>query len=438
MQNKLILNIIIANILWSFIPIVTYGLFIEASIITIIVLRFTLSGLILFVLAIFLIYINNKNTDNEPISIKNILSSTKAKNENFYNIRNIFYISILGFFGVILHIIFYFLALKTTTIAFTMIGFQLSIILVAYYEHGVNTEKLDFFKALYLLILIFSIGIIIFVKLQEPNQGTDSMNIAGIFYIILFAISMGFLHIGIGKDSYTKQEIEIINKNKNYKIIRLLVKLSLIFLTGILLTIPFITIIQILNIEGDLTTEVNQFFIEIGSFPQILFRWEFLFLVFCATIIPFLLIFIASVNWSAFNLTYSQWTSILTIIEPIGAVFFGVLLANEYFPIEYLVIVLFLLIISILFRFAHETKNKVNAYILLNKKQGMLLDLPYELLKFNGVCCVDSILGTHDVMVNVKTNSIKELYYLINSQIKNIEGITDIKILFIEKIHKLN
>jgi len=319
-----------------------------------------------------------------------------------------------------------------------MIGFQLSIILVAYYEHGVNTEKLDFFKGLYLLILIFSIGIIIFVKLQEPNQGVGSINIAGFFYIILFAISMGFLHIGIGKDSYTKQEIELINKNKNYKIIRLLVKLSLIFLTGILLTIPFITIIQVLNIEGDLTTEVNQFFIEIGSFPHILFRWEFLFLVICATIIPFLLIFIASVNWSAFNLTYSQWTSILTIIEPIGAVFFGVLFINEYFPIEYLVIVLFLLIISILFRYAHETKNKVNAYILLNKKQGILVDLPYELLKFNGVYCVDSILGTHDIMVNVKTNSIKELYFLINSQIKKIEGITDIKILFIEKIHKYN
>ena len=67
--------------------------------------------------------------------------------------------SLLGFFGIVLHIIAYFMALKTTTIAFTMIGFQISIILVAFYEH--ESEKLDLFKILYLIILIFSIGIIV-------------------------------------------------------------------------------------------------------------------------------------------------------------------------------------------------------------------------------------------------------------------------------------
>ncbi|TFF90409.1 MAG: hypothetical protein EU548_03195 [Promethearchaeota archaeon] len=113
------------------------------------------------------------------------------------------------------------------------------------------------------------------------------------------------------------------------------------------------------------------------------------------------------------------------------------LIVNESFPIEFLIIIIFLLTISILLRYAHETNNKVNAIILLNKKQGLLPNLALELLKIEGICCVDSLLGTHDLMLNVKTNSIKDIYYIINTEIKKFEGIEDIEILFIEKINKL-
>lgn len=434
MQNKLIANIVVANLLWSLIPIVITGLFNVASIITIIFIRFLISGLILFLLGILVIQYNNRFTNKEKISFRSLISFSVARNKEFYHMRNITYISILGFFGIILQIIFYFLAIKTTSVALTMIGFQISIVLVAYYEHGVKTEKLDFFKMLYIIILIFSIGIIVFVKSLEPNKAINSV---GVIYIIIFAVALTFFQIGISKDSYTKREIKIINKNKNYKIARLIVKLSLILITGVVLLIPFTIVIQLLQIPGDLTNEVGNFFVDIQDISIILFRWDFIFLIVFATIIPFFLIFIASVNWSSFNLTYSQWNSILTIIEPIGAVLFGVLFINEYFPLGYLIIVIFLLVISILFRYAHETKNKVNAYILLNKKQGLFKDIHFELLKFDGVCCVDSLLGTHDILLNVKTNSIKDLYYLINTQIKTIEGISQIKILFIEKIHKI-
>ena len=434
MQNKLIANIIVANLLWSLIPIVITGLFNVASIITIIFIRFLISGLILFLIGILVIQYNNRFTNKEKISFRSLISFSVARNKEFYHMRNITYISILGFFGIILQIIFYFLAIKTTSVALTMIGFQISIVLVAYYEHGVKTEKLDFFKMLYIIILIFSIGIIVFVKSLEPNKAINSV---GVIYIIIFAVALTFFQIGISKDSYTKREIKIINKNKNYKIARLFVKLSLIFITGVALMIPFTIVIQLLQIPGDLTNEVGNFFVDLRDISTILFRWEFIFLIVFATIIPFFLIFIASVKWSSFNLTYSQWNSILTIIEPIGAVLFGVLFINEFFPLGYLIIVIFLLVISILFRYAHETKNKVNAYILLNKKQGHFKDIHFELLKFDGVCCVDSLLGTHDILLNVKTNSIKDLYYLINTQIKTIEGISQIRILFIEKIHKI-
>ena len=173
----------------------------------------------------------------------------------------------------------------------------------------------------------------------------------------------------MSKESYTKNEIKIINKNRIYKIIRLLFKISIIFLMGIILMFPFLIIIYMIPLPTELHVEIGNFFRELPVFWQYFSRWEISFLIIFATILPFSLLFLSRVNWSAYNLTYSQWSSILTIIEPIGGIFFGVLIVNEYFPSGYLTIVLLLLIISILLRYAHETKNKVNAIIILHKKQ---------------------------------------------------------------------
>jgi drug/metabolite transporter (DMT)-like permease len=437
MQNKYIIHLIIASILWGLVPVLVYGLFAEISILMLIFLRFFISGVVFLGLSLIYIYLNNKSAVDEQskIKLKDLMRTTLNKNKNFYNIYNLLYYSFLGFFGIILQIIGYFLALKTTSIAFTMIGFQLSIIIIAFYEHGVNSEKLDFFKFLYLLILIFSIGIIIFVKLQEPD--TIQNPLMGIFYIILFTASLTFLQIGLGKESYTKSEIKLINVNQNYKMARLMFRIALIFLTGIGIMFPFLIIIASFPVKGDLTSEINLFFNEFSALFQILMRWEVLFLIVFSTIVPYILFFMAEANWSPYELTYNQWIAIIAVIEPICGIFLGVLIINEYFPTEYLIIVLFLLMISILFRYAHESKNKVNAFLLINHKFGMLDNLPLKLLKFNGICNVSPLIGKYDLLLNVKTNSIKDLYYLIDTQLRSIEGIKNIEILFIKNINKL-
>ncbi len=436
MQNKYIIHIIIANLLWSLIPVVVIGLFSELSIILIIFLRFFWAGIILLIIAFVYVYFNNRYRLSEPIQIRELFQFVFNKNENFYNIRNIYYFAIMGFLGIILQLIWFFLALKITTISFVMIGFVLSVVIIALYEHEVKSEKLDVFKILYLVMLVFSIGIIIFVKAQESAMiGTD-ISLMGFLYVIFFSMCITFLHLTIKRDSYSKKEIKIINKNKEYKIPRLLIKVSMIFLTGIALMFPFIFILYIIPVETDLTPEIALFFEQVFEL-RFLLRWEVIFLIFFATIIPYILIFIAQVKWTAYNLTYSQWSSILTIIEPIGSLFFGFIIVSEYFPIEFLIIVLFLLIMAILLRYTHEAVNKVNAYILIEKQQGFLAHLPLKILKIDDVCCVNSLIGTHDLMIHVKTNSITKLYYLVDMEIRKLDGIKKIKILFINKIHKI-
>jgi len=437
MQNKLIINIILANLLWSFIPIIVSDLFVEVSIIMVIFLRFLISGFLLLILALILVLINNKFTQKKSISIKFLFENLFHKNRRFFNIKNISYYLYLGFFGVILNIIFFFLTLKTTSITFTMIGFLLSVIFIAFYEKGVNFEKFDIFKVLYILILLFSIILLIFVGSTGATLKGKPVMLNGIIYLLIFSISISFLYIVINRDAYSKEEIKLINKNKDYKIPRFLIKMAMSFLLGVVCMIPLAFIIYLLPVETDLTYEVSTFFSQFRILLLILGRWEIIFLIIFSTIIPYLLVFIANVNWKSENLTYSQWSSILNLIDPMGSIIFSIIFINEYFPHELLIIVIFLLVFTFLLRYSHEVKNLVQAVLLLKIKKGSIKEVAIRVFKYYGVTSISALIGTQDLFLDVKISSIKDFYNLVNRRLKPLKEIENIDILFINKIEKI-
>lgn len=436
MENKLIINIIMANLLWSFIPVIVEDLFLEVSILMVIFLRFLISGFALLIIAIIFVIINNRLSYKEHISLKFLFKNIFHKNRRFFNIRNISYYLYLGFFGIILNIIFFFLTLKTTSITFTMIGFLLSVIFISFYEMGVNFEKFDIFKVLYIIILFFSIIILVFVgSTGAALQGRPVM-LNGVIYLLIFSISISFLYIVINRDAYSGEEIKIINKNKNYKIPRFLVKMSISFLIGVICMIPILLFIYVVPIETDLTNEISKFFAQFGSIFLILGRWELIFLIVFSTIVPYLLIFIANVNWKSTDLTYSQWSSILNLIDPMGSIIFSVIIVNEYFPLELLIIIIFLLIFIFVFRYSHEVKNLVQAVLLLRLKKGSTDRIALRVFKYYGITFIYALIGTHDLLLNIRLSSIKDFYNLINMRLKPLKEIDDIEILFINKVIK--
>jgi hypothetical protein len=434
MKNKYILNIVIANLLWSFIPVVVTELYTEISIIMIIYLRFLVSGIMLFLLAILISFLNNNFTQNEKISIRLLFRNVFRRNRRFYRIKNIYYYSLLGAIGIILHVIFFYLTMKVTSIIFTMSGFLLSIIFIAFYEQETKSEKLDIFKAIYLILMVFAIGLLIYVAALGANLNGQDLPIGGFIYLLIFSITISFLYISLDRDAYSKIEINAINLNKYYRIPRLLIKMSFSFILGLLCVFPFLIIISVIPINTDLTFESRLFFIQMGSIFQILARWEILYLIIFATIIPYLLVYTANVSWKTISLTFSQWSSILNLIDPMGSLIFAVVLVSEYFPIELLIIIIFVLILSIILRYAHEVKNLVRASILLTLEKGTIKTLPLKILKYYGVISIDALAGTHDLLLNVKTNSIKEFYYLINERLRKLNEIKNISILFINNI----
>ena len=436
LPSKYLSNLVIANLLWSFIPIVVIGLFSDISILTIIFLRFFISGIVLFVIAILLVVVNNYLNKENKINLKELFLNLRHKNNRFYRIRQYNYYILIGFFGIILHILFYFLALKRTSIPFAMIGMLMTIIFISLYEKGVNYEKFDVFRILFIVMLSFSILIITSVSLQGAEIKGDPIDLLGFIYLVLYSITGSFLYISIDRDSFSKKELKNININKYYKIPRALIKMAIAFISGVILLILASMLIALLPFETDITQEAITFFNELQFIFVILGRWEIIYLIIFATILPYLLIFLARVNWKPTILTYSQWSSILGLIDPISTLIFSVLLVNEFFPHGYLIIVIVFLVITIILRYAHEVKNIVHAKILLKIKKGSLQLVPIKILKFYGVRKIESLIGRYDLMLHVKVNSFKDFHYLINRKLKPIDDIIEIKVQFVDKIEK--
>lgn len=434
LPSKYLSNLVIANLLWSFIPIVVMGLFSEISILTIIFLRFFISGIFLFVIAISLVLVNNYLNEEKKISLKELFLNLKHKNRRFYRIRQYNYNFLIGFFGIILHILFYFLALKRTSIPFAMIGMLMTIIFISLYEKGVNYEKFDIFRILFIIMLTFSILIIAFVSLQGAEIKGDPIDLLGFIYLVLYSITGSFLYISIDRDSFSKKELINININKYYKTPRALIKMAISFISGVVLLITAAILIAFLPFETDITQEAIAFFNELRFIFLILGRWEIIYLIIFATILPYLLIFLARVNWKTTNLAYSQWSSILGLIDPISTLIFSVLIVNEFFPLGYLIIVIVFLVITIVLRYAHEVKNIVQAKIMLRIKKGSLKLIPIKILKFYGVREIESLIGRYDLMLHVKVNSFKDFHYLMNRKLKLIDEILAINVQFVDKI----
>ena len=437
LTNKYIVNIIIANLLWSFIPIVATGLFDGISIITIIILRFLTSGIFLFFIAILIALVNNHFNKAARIPLKEYIFNLRHKNKRFYNTRTYNYYFLIGFFGIILHILFYFYLLKTTSIPFAMIGILLTIIFIALYEKGVNYEKFDVFRILFILMLSIAIIIIISVSFRGAQLSGTPIEPKGIIYLILYSITGSFLYISMERDSFSKNELRNINKNKYYKIPRALLKMSIAFISGVVILIPVLLVILLLPFETNFTQETVNFFENLLSLNSIIFRWEIIYLIIFATIIPYILIFLANVNWKTTSLTYSQWSSILGLIDPISTLIFAVLLSGEYFPQEYLVIVVVFLVIAVVLRYAHEVKNVINAYILLKIKKGCLNTIPIRILKFYGIKEIYSLIGRFDLMLNVRVNSFRDFHYLINRKLKPLNEILEMEVQFVDKKEKI-
>ena len=79
----------------------------------------------------------------------------------------------------------------------------------------------------------------------------------------------------------------------------------------------------------------------------------------------------------------------------------------------------------------------VSAFLLINLRKGSMGLLPVKILKNYGIVAIHSLIGSHDLLINIKISSIKDFYYLVDKKLKNISDIKKLDIYFINKIEKI-
>ncbi len=134
-------------------------------------------------------------------------------------------------------------------------------------------------------------------------------------------------------------------------------------------------------------------------------------------------------------LPFDTWSSIVSIVEPAGSVIFGVLIINEQFPYDYLFLVVFLLSLSILLRYVHETSNKVIAYVALSFVPQREKEVYRDLYQIKAIQSISSVVGDYDVILFIQSNSIVA-FNKIHRKLEVHPDIEKVKIFLVEEVIK--
>lgn len=388
------------------------------SILIIVFLRFVGGGIImLFLVFIQLLlkkYHDNKNGENYSFfqtnwsDLKHYLTS---KNARFFNLHRLLYLFLLGFFGITVNVVTYFIGLEELSIVLMLVGSPGGTIIVIAFYNSKNKEKLTLFKGVYLFMMFFALVI---TFLATENTLSVKATITGILALFVNIVALFILFVYMGRDSYARVE-KIWQKKQggNYTLMRTLVKLAIFMLFGgvsVLLLLPFGYIFP-----GSYFTELaNGFLEQFAHIWLLLFNPNMIVLILCNTVLAYLLLFVPATFWDVeHSLSLDQWNSILYLLDPITGTTLSVALGYETANIPLLATTLVLLAIAILLRYVHEKESRFSAIIFIDVTFGSQKAMLQHLSTFPEIRKYYWTTGISDMMIKANFGSINEYYSFI-------------------------
>ncbi len=103
---------------------------------------------------------------------------------------------------------------------------------------------------------------------------------------------------------------------------------------------------------------------------------------------------------------------------------------------DYLWLVIFLLSLSILLRFVHETSNKVIAYVALSIVPQREKQVFRDLYQVKGIQSMSSVLGDYDLILFIQSNNIVEFNRLVHRRLEDHPDIEKVKVFLVEEVIK--
>ncbi len=420
----LITMIITANVAWGLIPIFAVPVldaYPDAAL-TLVFIRFFYASIIMFAFVAIQAILNTlRKRRAEPGSLaffqtgwKDLKLYLGSRNKTFMNLPRLWFIFILAFFGVTLNVSTYFIGMRQLPLTFMLLGAPGGfIILTAMYNVAKGKEKLSMFKAIYIILIFLSL--ILITLAQEQNATLTEPTMVGIVAFFLNIFSVFVYYVYVGRDSYVPEE-KILRRPRsgNYRLMRTTTKLVVFMAFGALATLAIVPVCIVLPIPY-LNLIGWGFVNTIGVFFSGAFLPQVIFMILACTVMPNLLIFLASTWWdpeTAF--TFEAWTSITNVVDPIAGIVTSVLAGLQQVDTLFLALTVVVLCIAILLRFVHERESKINVLIFLKTKHGYLKDVLQFLVGFKEIRKFYYITGKPDFMLKATFGSIREYYHFLS------------------------
>ncbi|HME53159.1 MAG TPA: hypothetical protein VKM55_13135 [Candidatus Lokiarchaeia archaeon] len=457
-QPKYLISfIIIANVLWGLIILFALPIFQgpdpyapttstnEYASLIIVFIRFLFSGVIMLGIIAVQIAFNSIRAKQEgrhqlsyfQTSWQDIKNYLFARNNSFSNMHRLWYIFILAVFGVTINVATYFIGLNELPVVIMLTGAPSGfIILVSVYDAVKGKEKFTYFNGLYIFLIFLSIILIILAQ-AEGSENISKKDLAvGLIALFLNIASMFVNFVYVGHDAYADEE-RILQKPRtgNYRLIRTLTKLTLYFLFGALGTVLSIPICLILPVPY-INSLAIEFMTRFWYFLSGAYFWQLAVLVVACTVMPNLLIFLASAWWDVESqFTFESWNSILLGIENLTSIIAAFLAGYSKVEPLLLLLTIIVLIVAIFLRFVHERDAKINVILYLRSKECSIKSAINIIASLHEIRKFFYITGRADIMIKATFGSTREFYGFLSriSLERNFKILWE-DISFVEKI----
>ncbi|MHA1746522.1 MAG: Lrp/AsnC ligand binding domain-containing protein, partial [Promethearchaeota archaeon] len=144
----------------------------------------------------------------------------------------------------------------------------------------------------------------------------------------------------------------------------------------------------------------------------------------------YFIFYVLAVNWPK-HTSFDLWVGVLQLSEPIINIILGITVLEEDFPLSWLMIIIFLMLIAVLTRYLSETETTIFAIFLLKVNFQAKLPVMKKVFTFKAVKQIQSLTGEHDLLLDTQFHSAKHFNRFIQKQLIPLAGLEKYELLMI-------
>jgi hypothetical protein len=306
----------------------------------------------------------------------------------------------------------------------------LTLIIISLLNWIKKEEKMDFLKALDLILLIAGVFTIAFSYTQSHQSPL------GFEHFLVLGITIGsyvaFL-VWIGRDQSSQLQFfksfnfpSLQNGEHAQKLALLsqsLMKLFGIHFFGAILLIPFSYGLWVVSGTSDIAQIIGNFlFIDLPQCFICFQNLNILALIILSTILPYFFLVLSAVTWPKNQLKHDMWAGVFTLIDPLIGMNIGFFIWAEQIRPDYIIFTTIFLLTGIFIRYFYGSINMRRFLFIIKLKQNEVENFLRYITKIKEIDLIQALIGTYDFLLHVTVHSMARLAQ-ISQHINYFQGL---------------